>query len=368
MLQTEAYFNRLTVEYIFTTHIQSTTKFVTRIQGEMLMEKIEKAAIACENVLEGIENNTISTASALLQCLKIARLLGDQDAIIWLQYEYGGYPKTETGHIEHSAWQIAYGNGRGYKKEGKDHIFTELASELEEMIQTQHQAINNFSTQGASVSGEWAATAMNNLTQRVVQSTGQLISSISQSEKRLSILKSRYYDYALKKQIEISFGNVASNVFSAYRAKVENHFSSLSKTVLLKLQALEGKIDSDNPELYSQALTTCRRLFQDVADELFKKHLSTQEGKMFKTKAGKEIDISGDHYKNRLSAVIETLEGKTPGKSIIGSNVIYLLDWIDNLCNLQSKGVHADISKQDAMRCIIQTYVCLGDVLNLQKD
>ena len=118
------------------------------------MEKIEKAAIACENVLDGIENNTISTSSALLQCLKIARLLGDQDAIIWLQYEYGGYPRAEDDHIEHSAWQVAYNNGRGYSQEGKQYIFTELASELEEKIQTQRNAINNFSTQGASVSGE----------------------------------------------------------------------------------------------------------------------------------------------------------------------------------------------------------------------
>ena len=53
--------------------------------------------------------------------------------------------------------------------------------------------------------------------------------------------------------------------------------------------------------------------------------------------------------------------------SIVGSNIIYLLDWIDNLVDLQCKGVHSEISKQDAMRCIIQTYICLGDILSLQN-
>lgn len=77
--------------------------------------------------------------------------------------------------------------------------------------------------------------------------------------------------------------------------------------------------------------------------------------------------MSGDHFKNKLSAVIEILENKSAVKSIVGSNIIYLLDWIDNLNDLQCKGVHSDISKQDAMRCIIQTYICLGDILNLQN-
>lgn len=119
------------------------------------MEKIEKAAIACENVLDGIENNTISTSSALLQCLKIARLLGDQDAIIWLQYEYGGYPRAEDDHIEHSAWQVAYNNGRGYSQEGKQYIFTELASELEEKIQTQRNTQNPHPVPGSLFPEGW---------------------------------------------------------------------------------------------------------------------------------------------------------------------------------------------------------------------
>lgn len=63
------------------------------------MTKTESAQLACEKVLNGIEDDTITTTSALLQCLKIARLLNDVDAIIWLQYEYGGYQKTKMVFI-----------------------------------------------------------------------------------------------------------------------------------------------------------------------------------------------------------------------------------------------------------------------------
>lgn len=147
----------------------------------------------------------------------------------------------------------------------------------------------------------------------------------------------------------------------SYREKVDLAFSALSKETLLKLQAIEGRLDSGNPEMYSQALTTCRRLFESVAVELFAIYFPN-----YKTKSGKEIDVSGDHYKNKFSAIIEKLEDKSTKKTLVGSNVIYLLDWIDNLINLQCKGVHSNITKEDAERCILQTYMCLGGVLTLQ--
>lgn len=330
------------------------------------MTKLEKALEACEKVLDGIEDNTISTSAALLLCLKIARLTNDVKSIEWLQYEYGGYPRTEDGFIESAAWKIAYDHGRGYVSEGKSIIFIELVSELEEKIKSEHNAVNNFTTQGASVSGDKAFIAMQNLTNSVKGSTIHYVNDIAINNKRLSILKSKYYDYALRKQIEISFSNVAGDIFAQYREKVENGFSNLSKDTLLKLQAIEEKINTNNPELYSQALTTCRRLFENTANELFIKYFPDYKEKTYKSLTGKDLDISGDHYKNRMSAVIEKLTGKSEKNSIIGSHIIYLIDWLDNLVNLQCKGVHDEITKQDAIRCIIQTYICLGDILNLQ--
>lgn len=335
------------------------------MRGEK-MNKIEKALEACEKVIDGIEDSTITTESALLQCSKIARLTNDEENLIWLQYEYGGYPKNNDGRVISDAWNIAYKKGRGYQKDGKLYIFTELASELEEKITAQQKAVGNFTTNGASVSGELALLAMDRLTTNVHRSTITMVADVAIAQKRLASLKAQYYEYALKKHIELNFGNVATDVFARYREQVDLAFSELSKETLLKLQAIEGKINSGNPEMYSQALTTCRRLFESTAVELFSKHFPDYKDKVYKTKSGAEIDVSGNHYKNKLSAVIEKLEGKSMKNTLVGSNVIYLLDWIDNLSNLQCEGVHSDITKEDAERCILQTYMCLGDILTSQ--
>ena len=89
---------------------------------------------------------------------------------------------------------------------------------------------------------------------------------------------------------------------------------------------------------------------------------------MYKTKSGKEIDISGEHYINKISAVIEKMEEKSTKNTIIGSSIIYILDWIENLITLQCKGVHSEITKHDAEQCIIHTYICLGDILSMQDN
>lgn len=171
------------------------------------MTKSEKSLEACEKVLNGIEDDTLTTSAALLLCLKVARLTNDIKAIEWLQYEYGGYPKTADGKfIQSDAFAIAYTNGRGYIHEGDKCIFSELASELEEKIKSEQNAINNFSTQGVSVSGEWAMSAMNNLTGSVTRATTSILSNIALNQKRLSILKSKYYDYALKNILNYLLG------------------------------------------------------------------------------------------------------------------------------------------------------------------
>ena len=108
------------------------------------MKKVEKALEACEKVIDGIEDSTITTESALLQCSKIARITNDEENIIWLQYEYGGYPRDSEGKVMRDAWNIAQKKGRGFQKDGKTYIFTELASELEEKIIAQQKAVGNF--------------------------------------------------------------------------------------------------------------------------------------------------------------------------------------------------------------------------------
>lgn len=65
--------------------------------------KRDQALEACDKVILGIEDGTISISSALLLCKRIARLVNDLEGQEWLGYEYGGYPRGKDGYILHEA-------------------------------------------------------------------------------------------------------------------------------------------------------------------------------------------------------------------------------------------------------------------------
>ena len=332
-----------------------------------------QALEACDKVINGIEDGTISVLSSLLLCKKIARLVNDIDGQIWLEYEYGGYPRDKKGYILDDAWRVAANHGRKYQYKddnGKrsDVVFIELCGELEATIESNKQAINNFTTQGYSVSGELALAATAKMANSVTASTNGLLENIRIAERRLSVLKSQYYDYAARWMIEIQFGNTVKSVFEEYQERVDHHFSALPTTTIQKLTAIEDLMEDGNPERYAQVLTSCRRLWSDVAKTLFEEVAPNCLGNLYKTKSGQDIDISGDHDNNKLSAIIETLQAKAAKNTLVGSATIYLIDWIEQINNKQSAGVHHDVTREQAMQCIIHTYIALGDILSLKAD
>ena len=336
--------------------------------GDYATKRLQ-ALDACEKVINGIEDGELTTSSALLLCKKIARLVNDTEGQEWLSYEYGGYPTTKEGYITDESWRLAVRHGRSfYNKDKERRIFTELAAELEEAITSIRVALNNYTTQGFSAAGEMALLATDRMALRVSQSTNDLLNANKTNEKRLSILKSQYYDYAVKWQIDLQFGNTAKKIFEEYQDKVSLFFSDLSTTTLQKLSAIEDMMEDGNPERYSQVLTSCRRLWEDTARQLFAELLPDYKDKTFKTKSGKEIDVSGDHYNNKLSAVIETLQRKAAKNTLVGSEMIYLVDWLEQINNSQSSGVHSDVTREQAMQCIIHTYIALGDILKLKES
>lgn len=117
------------------------------MKGAIIITKTEKAIEACESVLEGFELETMSVSSALLQCLRIARLSNDEEAIQWLQYEYGGYPTESNGFLTKEAYELGIKYGRKIINKDSEQMFSDLASELEETIKSCNNAIKNFSLQ-----------------------------------------------------------------------------------------------------------------------------------------------------------------------------------------------------------------------------
>ena len=333
--------------------------------------KRNQALEACDKTINGIEDGTLSVLSSLLLCKKIARLVNDLDGQEWLNYEYGGYPRGTDGYVLYDAWKVAADHGRSYQSTGVEGkcstvIFDDLCGALESTIDSNKKALGNFTTQGYSVAGDLALLATSRMTADVASATNNLLNMTAIAEKRLSILKSQYYDYAVRWQIELQFGSTAKSVFEEYQEQVDNYYSYLPTETLQKLNAIEDLMEDGNPERYAQVLTSCRRLWSETAKILFTEVLPEHHGPIYKTLSGKEIDVSGDHDNNKLAAVIETLQSRAFKNTLVGSEIIYLIDWIEQINKRQNAGVHTDVTREQAAQCIIHTYIALGDILSLK--
>lgn len=328
-------------------------------------QKLQKALELSENILEDIELENEKLSSILLKCLRLARLIDDTESMEWLQYEVGGYKRSENGKIENNAFQIAKKHGRSFidTDDKEEYIFVELVGELEASIEANYKRINNITTQGASVSGERAPIAITNLSNSAARYGSGVTSLIKESERRIGILKGEYYKYALDVNMELGFSKSAEDIFGKYREIVDNKLSNIIGDSDEKLSAIYDRLSEDNKESWSQAADTCRKLFKSVSDNLFKKIYPNYTQPTVKVKSGKNIDITGDRYVNRLTVCLDNID------KLSNRHIEDTISWINKLNDKICDGVHNDITYQEIQQIIIHTYICLGDIIsNISLD
>lgn len=331
-----------------------------------ILSRSEQALQLSEEILAGIETETLSTSSAALRCLRLARLILDDNAIEWLQYETKGYPLTSDGkYFEKKAVQIALAHGReSVQADGKKSIFIELGDELEAKIQTAQSALGNITTKGVSIGGDYSLSATRELCNRVNINNYAWSYQIEESRRCLTVLRGQYYAYALSVNLELKFSKRAEEVFQSYRISVDKRLVALAPESLRRLDAAYERLSSSNPESWNQAVTSCRRVFEEISNSLYKGPLD----KPYTTNSSKTLDISGDHYLNRLYATIDMIAASRSARHLVGSNVMYIVDFVENLYDVLCSGVHNledQLTYEEARACILHTYMLLGDISSL---
>ncbi|MHA1974133.1 MAG: AbiTii domain-containing protein [Candidatus Hodarchaeales archaeon] len=338
-----------------------------------MTKRLKDSLSLSEEILSGLETETLSMSSAALRCLRLARLMNDDENIQWLQYECSGYPVTPDGHIDNLAFNIGCKHGRETEKNDQNHRMGNfhLANDIEASINSLMESQRNLTTQGVSVSGEFGLAAMNNLTTSLAMRSSSITKIIAESEHLLSILRGQYYNYALNVNLGLKFSQHAEDIFNSYRMQTDASLLRFTPDVLRKLNAAYSNLSSDNPESWSQSLSSCRRVFQKLSNSLYTYLTLGKNAKNYVTKSGKELDISKENYKNKMFAVVDFLSKSKTSRLLIGSEILLLIDWIEYMHDLLCKGVHEidnPITYEEARSGVIRTYMLLGSLANLLLD
>lgn len=322
-----------------------------------------------EEILRNVELNEFPLANIALKTSRLARLLNEFDFQKIMEYEAGGYPTDPSG-VPPDAWRLAIAAGRSFKttnpstkKEGT-YAYIESISELEEGLRIAETSL-------AAARDPDVAISSANPQQYVFSPWGNFMErrtireSIVNATRRLASRRSMIHQYVLQTHYKLKLSGIAGDIFDRIRERVDAQIGALVPDAVQKFSAVYESLRSENPEDWSNAVHSCRRILEDLADALFPPTDDVREkqidGKMIKIKLGKK------EYKNRIMAFVEDMSKSKRFEDLVGSHLAFLGDRLDSVFLAAQKGSHITIvTKEEADRYVVYTYLLVGDILSLR--
>jgi hypothetical protein len=177
-------------------------------------------------------------------------------------------------------------------------------------------------------------------------------------------LRKRIGDFVDEIILELEYGQIPEEIFQTLRYEVDQKLARISPKAIEKLANAYDKIGSSgSSEDWSHVAATCRRVIKDVADVVF-----PAQDTPLKDDSGKETALDDSKYINRIIAGIRADVGKGKDRKFNESMIEYVANFLRGIQSYASKGDHATFQKTDAIRCLLYTYMLLGDVLNYYVD
>lgn len=312
-----------------------------------------------DEILADFELNRIPFQQILMKCSRLSRLVGDMKFNVLIEMELSGYEYDHEGILTPESWICGELVGRTYHekdKKGQVKYYMRAVS-----VSKMESYINNYETNilaakdvSVSISSNSNINPYipNNAHERLtIKNTYDIYISL------LSTIKGKIYNYVADINYKYKFEEKIITIFEKRQNITNDKLKDICPDFSKQLISVYDNIESTNEEDWANAIHTCRRILKSVADSLYP--AIENQPKDGKIKLGKE------NYINRLIAYIEENVKSKSSKKMIGNSLEYIGKYIDSVYNTSNKGTHDKVTKEEAERCIIYTYILLGDILKI---
>jgi hypothetical protein len=223
------------------------------------------ASKAARELVEALESNA-PIDTCLMKAQRLARMLRDSDAQLWLDCETRGYSPdfqlSRLGTSQKYAWRFI--------SETKSVLTTSLP-EMEARVRAAEVVLNKM--QAPTISTTAANYLESGATNAVIASVANQIAAArdrySAAAAQFSRSRSHVYRYAADTLVSLEFGEVAEDIFQAARNVADEFIRSVAPRAAEQLLAAEERMSDGSPESLSASLTSCRRVLRTVADGVF---------------------------------------------------------------------------------------------------
>lgn len=172
-------------------------------------------------------------------------------------------------------------------------------------------------------------------------------------QKHLAYIKGEARKFAVTLHAKLKFSGTIVSSFDLLKNAVDDKLLDLNPELAEQLMLAFKSVSSDRKEEWSQALTTCRRLLEALADKLYPATDESIGGRTFKQ----------NQYINRLWGFMDKSIASDSNKKLAKAHVDYLGNWLQADYTLTNKGVHAEVTQLEATKTVFHIYLMLADLL-----
>lgn len=173
-------------------------------------------------------------------------------------------------------------------------------------------------------------------------------------QEHIDYIKKKAHEYCVGLSNKYKYSDSASGCFDLLKRAVDDRLLDLEPELAQQLMLAFKGISSRSSEEWSQALTSCRRLLEALADKLYPPNEKVINKRTFKA----------NQYINRLwQFMSESIESES-NRELAKMHVDYLGSWLEKNYKMTNKGVHADVSHLEATRVVFHLYLMLSDILD----
>ncbi len=321
-------------------------------------KKIDEARKISEALLEDLESSSSKIDTILMKAKRLARLMRDSDAQFWLDLETKGYPDNFSFKELGSCIKYATSGGRINIKTSQ--YYPHSLSTIEANAESDEALLISLKTTRpptTNVKNFLEKNATEALMETQLKYQLQQKKNYANSKSLYLSMKSAIHNYATDTYLAVEFGDIAEEIFEGARNLVDTFIRSHCPKAAEKVIAINERMADGSEESRSAALTSCRRLLMDIADSVF-----PAKEEEWKDRKGKNRKVGIEQYKNRILAYLADLEKSEGTYILLESEIEHLASRLDSIYEKTCKGVHIDVSLNEAKLVVIHTYLFIGEI------
>ena len=325
-----------------------------------MSSKKEKGLSLLEEVIENLENPKFSLFSCIQKLNRIGKLINEEKLVIWTEIQLGNtYYTSSLKKLIDSFIENEEEDSKESKQTLEDNkkIVEELGIDIGLDITNEELSAKATIAGGGFSNIGYIEDKYNDFvkTKRGNDRT-YYTANLSQT---LSVVKSLAYKKASFYHKKYAYEHLPESNFEVLKNKVEDVLFEIDPELAEQLLLAFKSVSSNSEEEWSQGLTSCRRFFEKLADNLYPASDKKINGR----------SLSKENYINRLWAYMDTSIESKSNKDLAKRHVDLLGLYLQSTFKLSNKGVHTNLTRVEAIKTVMHIYLVCADLLDyLDKD